>query len=76
MVGIEEQVRRIEYPDAAAAPGAGRGDVQPVDEGLVLVEDAVAVGVLVDGDLVAPLEVVGRRRRHLVVDGAQKLVLD
>ena len=33
------------------------------------VEDAVAVGVLVDGDLVLAAEVMRRRRRDLVVHG-------
>ena len=53
----------------------GGGDVQAVDERLVLVEDAVAVGVLVDRDLVLAAEVVGRRRRDLVVDGPPELVV-
>ncbi len=46
LVRVEEEVRRIEHPQAAAALDAGGGDVQPLDEGLVLVEDAVAVACL------------------------------
>ena len=67
-VGVEQQVGRVQDPDAAPAPGAGGGDVQAVEEGLVPVERAVAVGVLVDRDPVQPPDVVRRRRRDLVVD--------
>ena len=67
-VRIKKKVRRIQHPDPAAAVSQRGRNVQPVDEGLVPVKHAIAVGVLVDGDLVASANVVGWRRRHLVVD--------
>ncbi len=54
---IKEQVRRIEHPDAAAAASDRRGDVQAFEKGGVLVEDAVALRVFVDGDAVLAAEV-------------------
>ena len=48
---------------------------RPSTKRLVPVEDAVAVGILVDRDLVLAAEVVGRRRRDLVVDGAPDSVV-
>ena len=74
-VGIEEQVRRVEHPDASAAAQRRRGDVQPVHERLVPVEDAVAVGVFVNRDLVSAANMMRRRRRHLVIDGAPDAVV-
>ena len=74
LVGIEQQVGRVEHEDATASAGEGTGDVQPVDKRLVLVQYAVAVGVLVDRDLVSSADPVGGRQRHLVVDGPQVLV--
>ncbi len=68
LVAIEQEIRRIEGPDAAPATDYRRHDVQAVHKGRVLVEDAVALGILVNGDLVLAAEVLGRRRRHLVVD--------
>jgi len=51
-VGIEEQVRRVGDPDAAAADEAGGGDVQAVDEGFDFAEGAVAFFIFEDGDFV------------------------
>ncbi len=67
LVGIEQQVRRIEHPHTAAAARDGGDDVQPVEKRLVIVEDAVAVGVFVDRDLVVAALVVGWREGNLVV---------
>ena len=74
-VGIEEQIGRVEHPDAPAPARDRGGDVQAVDKGLVPVEDAVAVGVFMDRDLVLAAEVVGRGRGDLVVDGAPDAVV-
>ena len=68
-VGIEEQVRRIQHPDAPAPVRHGGRDVQAVHERLVPVVDAVAIGILVDRDLILAAEMVGRGRGDLVVDG-------
>ena len=38
------------------------------------VQNTVAIGILVDGDLVAATNVVWRRERHPVVDGAPVIV--
>ena len=67
-VRIKKQIRRIQHPDPATAVSQRGRDVKAVDEGFVPVKHAIAVGVLVDGNLVASANVVGRRRRHLVVD--------
>ena len=62
-IGIEEQIGRVEHPDAApAASAATVAMFRPSTKRLVPVEDAVAVGVFVDRDLVLAAEVVGRRR--------------
>ncbi len=74
-IGIEQQVGRVEHPDAASAARDRGDDVQAIQERLVPVEDAVAVGVFVNRDLVFAAKVVGRRRRNLVVDGAPDTVV-
>jgi len=51
-----------------------RADVQAIDKHRVLVEGAIAVGILVDGDAVRALDAMRRRQRHLVVDRAEKIV--
>jgi hypothetical protein len=74
-VGIEEQVGRIEHPDATP-PSRHRGrDVQTVDEGLVAIEDAVAVRVFMDRDLVATPDVMRRWCRNLVIDRSPDAVV-
>ena len=45
----------------------GSDDIKPVEKRLVIVEDAVAIGVFMDGDLVVAALVVGWRERNLVV---------
>ena len=67
---IEEQIRRIEHPDAAAAVGDGRDDVHAVEKDGVLVVDAASLRVLVDRDDVPAAKVMWGRRRDLVVDDA------
>src|SRR5262249_53906581 len=47
-VRIEKQVRRVQYIHAAPAAGTRGPDAQPIDEGLLLVEDAAALGVPVN----------------------------
>ena len=73
-VRIKEQVRRVHHPDAAATAANRRADIQAFEKSFVLVENAVAVGVLVDRDLVRANEMMRRWRRHLVVDGAPEIV--
>ena len=74
-VRIKQQVRRHQYPCAAATGDHAAGHVQAVEKGFVFVKDPVAVGVLVDGNLVFPAKMIGRRRRHFVVHGPQILVV-
>ena len=66
-VGIEEQVRGVHHPHPAAAAQGRVGHVQAVPEDLVAVVSAVAGGVLVDGDQIAPAVVTRGSRGHLVV---------
>src|SRR6185436_9066664 len=73
-VRIKEQVRRVHYPDTAAAAANRRANIQAFDKSFMRVENAVAVGVLVDRDLVGANEMMRRWRRHLVVDGAPEIV--
>ena len=75
LVRVEEEIRRVQHPHAAATGDDTARNVQVGDEVLGLVEDAVAVGVLEDGDAVLALEVVRRRRRNLVVNGAEVLII-
>ena len=74
-VGIKEQVRRVEHPDASAPAQRRGGDVQPLDERLVAVENAVAIGVFVNRDLVLAANMMRRWSRNLVIDGAPDAVV-
>ena len=74
-VGIKQQVRRHQHPCAAATGDHAAGHVQAVEKGFVFVKDPVAVGVLVNGNLVFPAKMIGWRRRHFVVHGPQILVV-
>ena len=74
-VRVEEKVRRVEHPHAASASCERGDDVQPIEKRLVPVEDAVAVGIFVNRDLVFAAKVVRRRGRDLVVDGAPDAVV-
>src|SRR5262245_2117312 len=71
---IEEQIRWIQHEDAAAAPSTGGGDAQSVQKHRVLVVDAVAVGVLVNGDAILAPNMVWRRCWDLVIDHSPVLV--
>ena len=73
-VRIKKQVRRIEHPHTAAPVRERSDDVESIDKRLVPIQNPVAIGVFVDGDLVAPADVVGRRGRHLVVNGAPIII--
>ena len=66
-VGIEEQVRGVHHPHPAAAAHGRVGHVQAILKDLVAIVSAVAGGVLVNGDHIAPAVVMRGRRRHLVV---------
>ena len=54
-VGIEQQVRSLADEHAAVPDGQRRGQVQALDEDLVRIGPAVAVGVFEDLDPVGPL---------------------
>ena len=73
-VGVEEEVGRIEHPDAATTDGERCGDVQAAEESGMPVVDAVPVGVFVDGDAVLSWRALGRRKGGLVVDRPEMLV--
>ena len=75
LVGVEEKVRRIQHPQTSPAFHASRRDVQPIDERLVLVEDTVAIRVLVNGDLIKATRAARRRLGNLVIHRAPPLVL-
>ena len=74
-VGIEQEVRRVKHPDAAPAARDRGDDVQTIQENLVVVEDAIAVRVFVNRDLVFTAKVVRRRGRNLIVDSAPDSVV-
>ena len=69
-IGIEEQERRVHHPDSAAPALDRGGDAQPIDERLLLPENAVAIRVLEDRNLVMRRVLVRRRQRRLIVNGA------
>lgn len=74
-VGIEEKVGRIQDPHAAAAGDDAAGEVQVGEEVMGFLENAVAVGVFVDGDAVGALEVMRRGGRDFVEHGAEILIV-
>src|SRR5687767_9822258 len=57
-IAIEEQVRRVHHPDAAAPRQHAGGDVQAGDDVLVGLEPPVAIRVLEHGDFVRTADVV------------------
>ena len=61
-VRVEEKVRRVEHPHAPSAARECGDDVQSIKKRLVPVEDAVAIGIFVNRDLVFAAKVVRRRR--------------
>ncbi len=73
-IGVKEQVGRVHDPDPAAAAHDRVRHVEPVDEDLVLVELAVAVGVFVNGDEIGAAVMLRRSGRDFVVVGAVVLV--
>ena len=79
-IGIPQQLRGREYPDAVAAAADGGGEVQTVDEGGDFGERAVTFYILVNGDAVAAFKrgffgsVVGWRRFFLVIADAPDAV--
>jgi hypothetical protein len=74
-VAIEEQVRRVHHPNAAAPRQHTRRDVQARDDILVSVECAIAVRVFQHGDLVHTPDTVGWRCRYGVESSPQVLVV-
>jgi hypothetical protein len=71
-IGVKEEIRRVENPDATTPSRDGRGDVQSVDKHGALVESPVAVGVLVDTDPVA----APKRRTFSMGRGGREAVID
>ena len=74
-IGIEQQIRRIENPQASTSLNKRCRNIQPIDECLVFVVDPVTIGVFVDGDLVFSLHAMRRRIGYLVVNGSPPLIL-
>ena len=75
LVRIKEQIRRHQHPCSTTAGDDTAGHIQPIEEGLVFVENAIAVGVLVNGDFVFAAKMIRRRRWHFVEHRAQVLVV-
>ena len=79
-VRIEEKVGRVEDPHATISVGERGDHVEPFKKRLVKVIFAISVGILMDGDLILPLEFAvfwsckWRRWRHLVEDFAEVFV--
>ena len=71
-IGIEEEVRGLEDPQAPGIEGEARDEAQAIDENAVFFHDPVAVGILMEGDPVETAVVVGGGGRHLVVDAPQE----
>jgi hypothetical protein len=80
-VGVEEEVRRAQDPDAPATAADGGRDVEAGEESGGFGEGAVAVDVFVDGDLVGAAKgglggrIVGRGGFLAVVHGAPEAVV-
>src|SRR5437660_1727270 len=74
-IGIEEQVRRVEHPNSAAATPPRRHNVQPIKKGRVLVENPVPLRILVNGDFIQAFEVTRGWRRNFVIDGPPEAVM-
>ena len=75
LVRIKKQVRRHQHPCSTTTGDYAARHVQAVEESLVLGENAIAVGVLVDSNLVLATKMVGRGRRHLIKYCTQVLVV-
>ena len=71
-VGIEEEVGRLEDPQAPGIESEARDEAQAIDENTMFFGDPVAVDVLVKRNPVETAVVVGRGGRHLVVDASQE----
>jgi hypothetical protein len=74
-VRVEEEIGRIEHPDAIFVVLERRADIEAIDEGFDVLEAAVAVAVFVDGDFVPAFVVVRRRRRDHIENGAEVFVV-
>ena len=75
-VRVEEQIRGIQHPDAAAPGQCRAADVQSSDEVLLSLVAAVAVPVFQDGDPVPARDMTGwRRGRKAVVLDAPEAVM-
>ncbi len=61
-IGIEQQIRRVEYPDPPATGDKGCRNIESRDDILVGVVRSVGVGVLEDGDLVRSRYMMRGRR--------------
>ena len=75
LIRIEKQVGWHEYPGASAPSDYAAGHVQAIKEGFMFIKNSVPISVLMNGDFVFSLEVIGGRRRNLVENRAQVLVV-
>ena len=74
-IWIEQQIRSIEHPDAAPAHCTSGGDIQTINKNLVLIENTIAVGIFVNGNLIFPAHMIRRREWHFIVDGSPKNIV-
>ena len=63
---VKKQIRRLHHPQSAVADERGVGHVQPVERDFRLIENTVAIRVLMHRDEVASAVVMRRRGRHAV----------
>ena len=75
LVGIEQKIGRVQDPQSAPAADKRGGDIEALDEDLMAVETAVAVGVFVDADAVRALGTLGRRFGNFVINRPPEFVL-
>ena len=73
---IKQKIRRMQHPHPAAAMRDRRCHVQAVEEYLVGIENAVAIGILVNGDPVVTAVMLRWRWRDLVVGGMELVAAD
>ena len=74
-IGIEQQVGRIAHPDPAVTDGHRGGNVEPGDDILVGVENAVAIRVFKDRDFIRALGSVRRSLGDFIKLSPQVIVV-
>jgi len=75
LIWIKKQVRRHQHPYSTTTRDDAAGHIQSVEECLVLVENAIAVSILMDSNLVLAAKMVGRGRRYLIEHRTQVFVI-